>query len=481
MLCTKEMIKDKEFVADGYKIFNYDWTGFNNYSYKNERGKVEGVIHYLNPPMVLCRNGFHFSENVLDCLEYYDVVPWNRFAKVRGYGSSTRGNDKKVIAVEVLEITEILTFEEFIEEIKIYMKKILTGENSIRISAGLRNNYKADNGADITNDAGIKNATDIRNGAGIINGSGIRNGYGINDGYGIRGGSGIIASSGINIGYGIKNGSGIRNGSGISDGKGILNGVGIRNGHGISDGYGIRDGSGICTGFGIAAGYGIRNGHGIRNGSGMSNCSGISKGSGISDGYGICEGHGIRDGAGIRNGSGIRNGNGIRNGYGIRDGSGIRDGYGIRDGTGISNSSGIRDGHGIRNGYGIREGYGIERSNGVSNSMFCKDCEGISRCIFCIDYTGKLAVFNTPVEETRFNEIWHKIRSFDWRPDFTNAGLLKGDKDWRETPASAICGVDSRAVYKNMPEGIIEYVKSLPEFDEQIFTKITNRNLSRKP
>ena len=157
------------------------------------------------------------------------------------------------------------------------------------------------------------------------------------------------------------------------------------------------------------------------------------------------------------------NGSGISNGYGIINGSGIHHGYGIINGSGIRNGSGISDGYGIRDGYGINA------------SMHCRKCEGISRCIFCDGLEGaKLMIFNKPVTVERFDEVWSKLNG--WKPDFTNAQQLKrefGDDKWANTPVFKITSREASEVYAEMPRKLREYIKAMPEYDDEIFKAIT--------
>ena len=144
-------------------------------------------------------------------------------------------------------------------------------------------------------------------------------------------------------------------------------------------------------------------------------------------------------------------------------------GSGISDGSGISNGYGISNGSGIRNGYGIRDGYGINAS------MHCRKCEGISRCIFCDGLEGaKLMIFNKPVTAERFVEVWSKLNG--WKPDFTNAQQLKrefGDWKWANTPVFEITSREASEVYAEMPRKLREYIKAMPEYDDEIFKAIT--------
>nr|DAK64935.1 MAG TPA: hypothetical protein [Caudoviricetes sp.] len=94
----------------------------------------------------------------------------------------------------------------------------------------------------------------------------------------------------------------------------------------------------------------------------------------------------------------------------------------------------------------------------------------------CINETGKYKLFNLNIDKERFGEVKEKIRECadGWYPKFTNAfDYYKKEKKWECVPAPRIEGVDDKTAYKEMPKKLIEYFKSLPEFDEEIFTEIT--------
>lgn len=143
--------------------------------------------------------------------------------------------------------------------------------------------------------------------------------------------------------------------------------------------------------------------------------------------------------------------------------------------NGIRNGYGISDGSGIRNGYGISYGSGISDGSGIYSSKHCRKCEGISRCLFCYGLEGaKLMLFNKPITEERFDEVNKKLGG--WYPDFTNAKKLNqkyGNSEWCATPAPAITGRTAKEAYAEMPTELVNYINSLPEYDDEIFMKIT--------
>lgn len=85
--------------------------------------------------------------------------------------------------------------------------------------------------------------------------------------------------------------------------------------------------------------------------------------------------------------------------------------------------------------------------------------------------------FNKKITEDRFSEIYCELNSFDWYPKFNNAELLKSNLEWYETNIPAIVRVDNKTAWSFMPNEMLEYIKSLPEYDENIFHKIIGSEL----
>ena len=129
----------------------------------------------------------------------------------------------------------------------------------------------------------------------------------------------------------------------------------------------------------------------------------------------------------------------------------------------------------VSNSNAVSHSNAVSNSYGINNSKHCRKCEGISRCLFCYDLEGaKLMLFNKPVSELRFNIVFSGLAG--WEPNFTNAKKLKqkyGSGEWAATPAPAIKERTVKEAYAEMPETLIAYVKSLPEYDDDIFRKIT--------
>ena len=75
-------------------------------------------------------------------------------------------------------------------------------------------------------------------------------------------------------------------------------------------------------------------------------------------------------------------------------------------------------------------------------------------------------LFNKQVSGNRIDEVLSNLPSFT--PDFTNYNEIK-DKLKTESVKS----LNKDNAYLSMPKDMIDYLKSLPEFNAEIFKKIT--------
>jgi len=51
---------------------------------------------------------------------------------------------------------------------------------------------------------------------------------------------------------------------------------------------------------------------------------------------------------------------------------------------------------------------------------------------------------------------------------------LKGNLEWYEANIPAIEKIENKTAYSFMPQDMVDYIRSLPEFNEKIFNKICN-------
>ena len=53
---------------------------------------------------------------------------------------------------------------------------------------------------------------------------------------------------------------------------------------------------------------------------------------------------------------------------------------------------------------------------------------------------------------------------------------LKGNKEWWAIAFPELIHHDTKTAYSSMPKEMKEYIQSLPEYDEEIFKKITEED-----
>lgn len=130
--------------------------------------------------------------------------------------------------------------------------------------------------------------------------------------------------------------------------------------------------------------------------------------------------------------------------------------------------------HAVSDSYAVRNSSAVSDSYAVSYSYGIRKCEAIKYGIFCYDIEcEKYVLFNKRVTEGRYKEVYQKIRDFNFIPHFDNFYELKGDKEWWALCFPELREVDNKTAWSKMPKEMIDYIKSLPEYDEKIFKKIT--------
>ena len=95
----------KQKVVKGYKVFNPDWTcrGF-----QYEVGKC----YEMDEKPVVCKRGFHFCKNLLDCYEHYRFDENNKVTEVTAYGDIDIDEYEKKYCTNKIKIEKELNWNE---------------------------------------------------------------------------------------------------------------------------------------------------------------------------------------------------------------------------------------------------------------------------------------------------------------------------------------------------------------------------------
>ena len=226
--------------------------------------------------------------------------------------------------------------------------------------------------------------------------------------------------------------------SGIHMSYGTSRSVGISHSYGVNDSIGIDKSKGVDSSIGISSSYGVNYSNGINWSYGINECNGVN------NSKSICYSNGINESAGINWSNSINRT------------------HGAYWSNGINKSSGVYRSRGISESFGISRSYGIRQCTGISESIFCNKIEGKEHYLF-----------NKKIDKKRFDEVFEKILSFNYFPNFNNLYELKGNKEWWAVCFPELMTVDDKTAWSEMPPEMKEYIQSLPEYDEEVFKAIT--------
>lgn len=181
----------------------------------------------------------------------------------------------------------------------------------------------------------------------------------------------------------------------------------------------------------------------------------------------------------VRGASNVRGAHGVRGAHdvsGVYDVSGAYNVSGASGVHGASHVSGASDVHGAYNVSGASDVHGAHDVYGAYDCMLICKCKAVTNCILCYDIESKANyVFNKKITEERIIKIKKDLAQFDYYPKFNNYfDLLKENSEMAEkVPANLIKSKSIADAYADMPQDMIDYIKSMPEYDEKIFNKIT--------
>ena len=263
----------------------------------------------------------------------------------------------------------------------------------------------------------------------------------------------------------------------IKESYGLYSSNGVNWSNGLNASYGINMSNGVSWSGGVDRSYGVNDSRGVDASFGVNESFGVYASDGIDRSDGVAESNGVHLSNGVDFSRGVHKSDGVNKSFGVYASDGIDRSDGVAESNGVHLSNGVDFSRGVNWSDGVNESCGVSWSNGVNNSYGVLECEGISKAIFCYKKSGKLMAFNKRITEERFNEICAELNNFDWYPKFNNAEQLKGTLEWYKTNIPAIVGVDNKTAWSSMPEEMLNYIKSLPEYNEKIFNKITGDEL----
>ena len=180
---------------------------------------------------------------------------------------------------------------------------------------------------------------------------------------------------------------------------------------------------------------------------------------------------------GVNRSYGVNWSDGVNRSYGVNWSDGVNRSYGVNWSHGVNRSYGVNWSHGVNQSNGVNWSYGVNGSNGVNGSFGIHNCYGVDNALFLANKARRYSIFGKRVKRARFEEVNRKLYDLlgDWRPTYNNikALWLANGSDWRLTPIKYARELSKQEAWAGMPQAAIDYVRSLPEFDADMFEEIT--------
>ena len=216
---------------------------------------------------------------------------------------------------------------------------------------------------------------------------------------------------------------------------------------------------GVNRSYGVNWSDGVNRSHGVNRSDGVNWSDGVNGSDGVNRSYGV-------------NGS-----DGVNRSYGVNWSDGVNRSYGVNWSHGVNRSYGVNWSHGVNQSNGVNWSYGVNGSNGVNGSFGIHNCYGVDNALFLANKARRYSIFGKRVKRARFEEVNRKLYDLlgDWRPTYNNikALWLANGSDWRLTPIKYARELSKQEAWAGMPQAAIDYVRSLPEFDADMFEEIT--------
>ncbi len=216
---------------------------------------------------------------------------------------------------------------------------------------------------------------------------------------------------------------------------------------------------------------------GVNCSNGVNRTDSVSYSNGVNRSEQVHISSGVNFAKGLYRSCGINESNGIESSKGVCSSCNIARSQGVMNSLNVSQSCGVGCSGGVNRSNGIDQSYGVDWSGGVFNSFGVVNSFGVSNALFLADKERAYSIFGKEVSEKRFNEVQRNlyVRLGSWRPTVTNIKetYLANRIECEPTTIKGAHEVSRKEVWADMPKAAIEYVKSLPEFDAEMFERIT--------
>ena len=193
----------------------------------------------------------------------------------------------------------------------------------------------------------------------------------------------------------------------------------------------------------------------------------------------------VSDSTAVSNSTAVCGSNAVRWSTAVSDSTAVSNSTAVRWSTAVSDSTAVCGSTAVRWSTAVSDSTAVSNSTAVCGSNAVYNCYGVINCsglanaLFAADQKSPYTIFGKEVSEQRFVSVKNKIIELNksWYPASTNTKelYLMVGSDWKKVPLYRIKEKTQAEMWADMPAETVAYIKSLPEFDAQIFKQITGK------
>lgn len=194
---------------------------------------------------------------------------------------------------------------------------------------------------------------------------------------------------------------------------------------------------------------------------------------------------------GVNESEGVSCSQGVNRSFGVNSSSSVNWSFDVNRSSDVNVSSGVNESYGVNRSDGVNRSYdvngsrGVNHSRAVTGSFGILNCVKVSNALFLANRTNTNAwtIFGKEVSERDWKSIRFTLHEKlgDWYPIFNNihALYLKSGSNWDhvhyedEKGISKLKELSKEEAWAGMPQEAIDFVRSLPQFDADMFYEIT--------
>ena len=222
----------------------------------------------------------------------------------------------------------------------------------------------------------------------------------------------------------------------------------------VHDSINVRGSSNVHDSSNVCESSDVHDSSNVRGSSDVRGSSNVRWSSDVHDSSNVRGSSNVHDSSNVRGSSDVHDSSNVRGSSDVHDSSNVRGSSNVHDSFNVRGSNDVHDSSNVSWSSNVRDSNNVHRSFGILN------CAGVSHALFLADVSSRPTVFGKEVSQEHFNSTMKQLeeKMKGWRPAYcSEAGSKLTEKE----------------AWAGMPQAAVDFVASLPQFDPEMFERIT--------